>query len=288
MTYSVYNIKVDNELSFTPGPTAGYVLGIKADGTTEWIQGGGGGGSGTSGTSGSSGSAGTSGSSGTSGAGSSGTSGNNGSSGTSGLSLPANSTMNFKSANPTNPTNFGEATPGEMAGIGFTFSMASRPEMMVIITGDLGSGATGPLTLSLRYGTGTAPTNGSDGTGTEISKITPHLTALSLDLPFTLQGIVSGLSVGITYWIDICGIVDDTSIDINNLDVSVVELAGAVGATGNSGSSGTSGTSGSGGGFTGITSSGSPNVINNVWAGSQAEYDNLSPTYSTTTLYFIV
>lgn len=58
MTYSVYNIKVDNELSFTPGPTAGYVLGIKADGTTEWIQGGGGGGSGTSGSSGSSGTSG--------------------------------------------------------------------------------------------------------------------------------------------------------------------------------------------------------------------------------------
>jgi hypothetical protein len=39
-TYSVYNIKIDNELSFTPGPTAGYVLGINADGTTEWVVGG--------------------------------------------------------------------------------------------------------------------------------------------------------------------------------------------------------------------------------------------------------
>jgi hypothetical protein len=39
-TYSVYNIKIDNELSFTPGPTAGYVLGINADGTTDWVVGG--------------------------------------------------------------------------------------------------------------------------------------------------------------------------------------------------------------------------------------------------------
>lgn len=45
MTYSVYNIKVDNQLLFTPGPTAGYVLGINSDGTTSWIQGGGGAGS---------------------------------------------------------------------------------------------------------------------------------------------------------------------------------------------------------------------------------------------------
>ena len=36
MTYSVYNIKVDNELTFTPGPTAGSVLSINEDGTTEW------------------------------------------------------------------------------------------------------------------------------------------------------------------------------------------------------------------------------------------------------------
>lgn len=39
-TYSVYNIKVDNSLSFTPGPTAGYVLGIAADGSTFWTTGG--------------------------------------------------------------------------------------------------------------------------------------------------------------------------------------------------------------------------------------------------------
>lgn len=42
MTYSVYNIKVDNQLSFTPGATAGYVLGINSDGSTSWIEGGGG------------------------------------------------------------------------------------------------------------------------------------------------------------------------------------------------------------------------------------------------------
>ncbi len=35
-TYSVYNIKVDNSLSFTPGPTAGQVLAIAADGSTYW------------------------------------------------------------------------------------------------------------------------------------------------------------------------------------------------------------------------------------------------------------
>lgn len=83
MTFSVYNIKVDNSLSFTPGPTAGYVLAIDANGSTYWASAptGSGGSGGASGTSGSSGSSGTSGSSG-----SSGINGNNGSSGTSGSS----------------------------------------------------------------------------------------------------------------------------------------------------------------------------------------------------------
>jgi hypothetical protein len=37
MTYSVYDIKIDNSLAFTSGPTAGNVLSINADGSTTWI-----------------------------------------------------------------------------------------------------------------------------------------------------------------------------------------------------------------------------------------------------------
>jgi hypothetical protein len=37
-TYSVYDIKIDNSLAFTPGATAGYVLAIAADGSTYWSQ----------------------------------------------------------------------------------------------------------------------------------------------------------------------------------------------------------------------------------------------------------
>lgn len=35
-TYSVYDIKIDNSLAFTPGATAGWVLAIAADGSTYW------------------------------------------------------------------------------------------------------------------------------------------------------------------------------------------------------------------------------------------------------------
>lgn len=45
MTYSVYNINIDNSLSFTPGATAGNVLAINSDGSTSWVPQSGGGGS---------------------------------------------------------------------------------------------------------------------------------------------------------------------------------------------------------------------------------------------------
>jgi uncharacterized delta-60 repeat protein len=45
-TYSVYNINIDNKLTFPAGPTAGYVLSINADGSTSWVEAQGGGGAG--------------------------------------------------------------------------------------------------------------------------------------------------------------------------------------------------------------------------------------------------
>jgi uncharacterized delta-60 repeat protein len=44
-TYSVYNLLVDNTFAFPPGITAGYILGMNADGSTSWIENRGGGGS---------------------------------------------------------------------------------------------------------------------------------------------------------------------------------------------------------------------------------------------------
>lgn len=88
-TYSVYNLKVNNSLSFDTIAATGSILYINGDGDTYWAEGGADGTSGTSGingTSGIDGINGTSGSSGSSGvSGSSGTSGSSGSSGQDGI-----------------------------------------------------------------------------------------------------------------------------------------------------------------------------------------------------------
>ena len=37
-TYSVYNLHIDNEIKFTPGPTAGWILAIDENGETYWKE----------------------------------------------------------------------------------------------------------------------------------------------------------------------------------------------------------------------------------------------------------
>jgi hypothetical protein len=184
-TYSVYNIKIDNQLSFTPGATAGYVLAIDANGNTYWSAGGAGG-SGSSGTSGSSGSSGTSGSSG-----SSGTSGKSGSSGTSGSS-PAqtlaqtlalgNSVGTYSITSPTNQTldivsganagvRIGNISNGNYIGVGLGITILGattsfNDDVILPITSSLlatdGSGRI-IATSSTGGGSGSSGTSGSSG-----------------------------------------------------------------------------------------------------------------------------
>jgi len=38
MTHSVYELNIENEIVFTPGPTAGWILAIDEIGDTYWTQ----------------------------------------------------------------------------------------------------------------------------------------------------------------------------------------------------------------------------------------------------------
>ena len=131
-TYSVYNIKVDNDLSFTPGPTAGFVLTIGSDGHTYWSQGGSGsagssGSSGSSGQNGSSGSSGVSGSSGSSGtSGTSGVSGTSGTSGSSGTSAALSVAVQYTSA-----VGLTGSSTGVLTGLTFSYDVNGLYEINI-------------------------------------------------------------------------------------------------------------------------------------------------------------
>jgi hypothetical protein len=62
----------------------------------------------------------------------------------------------------------------------------------------------GPVNISGYYGTGTAPAAGAGTSGTQFS-ISQHIVTSTpaSQVGFTVMGIVSGLTLGTTYWFDL-------------------------------------------------------------------------------------
>jgi hypothetical protein len=66
------------------------------------------------------------------------------------------------------------------------------------------TGGGGSVNISGYYGTGTPPVAGAGVTGTQFS-ITQHIVTSSntMQVGFTIIGIISGLTLGTSYWIDL-------------------------------------------------------------------------------------
>lgn len=109
---------------------------------------------------------------------------------------------------PNNPT--GVSGAAVMMGIGSTCTITPKVsgEIQISLTGDLGTGTSSGTIFraQLRYGTGTAPANGTAVSGTAVgSELNFTVTAYTSGdrFPFSLFGHVTGLTIGTAYWIDI-------------------------------------------------------------------------------------
>jgi pectin methylesterase-like acyl-CoA thioesterase len=99
------------------------------------------------------------------------------------------------------------STAGVMMGLGSTvsFTPTRTGKIMIILSGD-GDNATNSrgANVQMRYGTGVAPANGAALTGTTVGTLIRMFNRDAAEIfPFTLNGIVSGLSVGTAIWVDI-------------------------------------------------------------------------------------
>lgn len=77
--------------------------------------------------------------------------------------------------------------------------------LLIVLNGDLVADATARiLTCVLAYGTGTAPANAAAATGTTVGG-TLSWTSLTgqVTKPFALHSLVTGLTPGTSYWIDL-------------------------------------------------------------------------------------
>ena len=141
--------------------------------------------------------------------------------------VPQTATSN--NANPAATT----STTGVMMGLAVAITPRVTGKLIIFVSGqgDQGTGDNG-FKYDIRYGTGTAPTNGAALTGTQVGGVVTGQVVGSTSttdvptLPFAHQGIVSGLTVGTAYWIDISfgAVGGTTTATASKVNVSVIEL----------------------------------------------------------------
>ncbi len=126
-------------------------------------------------------------------------------------------------ANPTGTTSM----VGVMMGLAGTFTPATTGRMQITITGNASSNTNnGGATFQIRTGTGAAPANAAALTGTARGVANSAESSSSSDfLPFCAQAIVSSLTLGTAYWIDLslAAATGGTAL-LKNLVINAVEF----------------------------------------------------------------
>jgi parallel beta-helix repeat protein len=133
---------------------------------------------------------------------------------------------NFKPADPS-PTTSG--TP-VMMGLGVTarFTPNSTGRIEINLTCAVGvTAASTDVTVSPRYGTMTAPTNGNAVTGTRFGLGADALIRPTTFSPFACTDVITGLSPGTAYWFDVAIDTSDpaNAAFIQNVSMSISEVA---------------------------------------------------------------
>jgi len=110
-----------------------------------------------------------------------------------------------------NPTAAAPGT-GSMMGLGatFAFTPSRNGRVMVTVHGHVtipaAAAAGAGLLMNLFYGTGTAPANGAASTGTQATPAQRAITGVAVTAadqrPFVLIAMLTGLTVGTPYWVD--------------------------------------------------------------------------------------
>lgn len=137
------------------------------------------------------------------------------------------STPNTYQATPANPTGTTNAT-GVMMGLSGSITPANTGNIMIVISGDAqdSAGNNGTVKIQIRYGTGSAPSNGAALTGSTAGGQPNYLPAGGgSPTPFALNAIVTGLTLGTTYWIDISlSVGSGDTAAVKNISISAFEI----------------------------------------------------------------
>lgn len=133
------------------------------------------------------------------------------------------STLTGTPADPTGTT----STTAVMMGLNQTITPAVSTRLLITICGQMANNTINDgATVQVRYGTGTAPTNGAALTGTQLgaSQTFTALVAAQKD-GFSITGIATGLTIGTAYWIDAAlNVVTGGTATVTGITVTASEL----------------------------------------------------------------
>ncbi|TCR67890.1 hypothetical protein [Rhizobium sp. BK376] len=129
--------------------------------------------------------------------------------------------------NPTGTTSVGTQT---MQGLAGSVTPGASGRILFMASGDgFNTAAVGQgFIVQLRYGTGTAPANGSAAAGTPIGGAIKGVTAVvssAQQIPFAVQALVPNLTPGTAYWFDLgLAAIGGGTAAIENVSLTAVEM----------------------------------------------------------------
>ena len=127
-----------------------------------------------------------------------------------------------------NPTGTSTGTPGVMMGLAGTITPKYGTAIHVTINGNaFVATALDAGVFQIAYGTGTAPGNGVAATGTAVgSKILFTPTTTTERMPFSTTAVITGLSAGTAYWLDLILIatVAGNAVTVQNTAIAAFEI----------------------------------------------------------------
>ena len=139
--------------------------------------------------------------------------------------VPATTTV---MAMPVNPSGIGSLT-GVHAGLAVAFTPARTGRYFVLVTGSVSNSlASDGAKVELRFGGSTPPTFNATPTGSAVGKavnLINNAGTAALRIPFTVNGVITGAGIGVTYWIDlVITAITGGTVNVFDLTVTAIEV----------------------------------------------------------------
>lgn len=138
---------------------------------------------------------------------------------------PAWKTPAVTQATPTPGSTFSTTELMQGTGSVCTITPVYSTRLIVTYFGDANSSvATTIQTFKLRFGTGTAPVNGSTLSGTVLGTVVINATTVGGNYPFSFSHVIASLTPGTAYWFDISTLSNAGTDTLSNLNFTAVEI----------------------------------------------------------------